>query len=43
VREQVVNVRQTTVVREDESRGQPVSVHGWIYDIRDGLLHDLRC
>ena len=43
VREQVVNVRQTTVVREAEGRGQPVSVHGWIYDIRDGLLHDLRC
>ena len=43
VREQVVNVRQTTVLREAEGRGQQVAVHGWIYDIRDGLLHDLRC
>jgi carbonic anhydrase len=22
-------------------RGQPLTVHGWIYDLRDGLLHDL--
>jgi carbonic anhydrase len=43
VREQVVNVRQTTVLREADGRRQPVTVHGWIYDIRDGLLHDLRC
>ena len=41
--EQVVNVRQTTVVREAEARAQKVSVHGWIYDIHDGLLHDLSC
>jgi carbonic anhydrase len=39
--EQVVNVSQTTVVREAWSRGQAVVVHGWIYDIHDGLLHDL--
>ena len=43
VREQVVNVRQTTVLREAEGRGQQVAVHGWVYDIRDGLLQDLRC
>lgn len=39
--EQVVNVCRTTVVRDAWSRGQQVSVHGWIYDIRDGLLRDL--
>ena len=43
VREQVVNVRQTTVLREAEGRGQRLAVHGWVYDIRDGLLQDLRC
>jgi len=21
--------------------GQPLAVHGWIYDVADGLLHDL--
>jgi carbonic anhydrase len=39
--EQVVNVAQTTVVREAWSRGQTLSVLGWAYDIRDGLLRDL--
>ena len=39
--EQVVNVSQTTVVRDAWARGQALAVHGWIYDIRDGLLKDL--
>jgi carbonic anhydrase len=38
--EQVVHVCETTVVRDAWDRGQPVSVHGWIYDLRDGLLRD---
>ena len=42
--EQVVNVSQTTVVRDAWARGQELTVHGWIYDLRDGLLRDLgRC
>jgi carbonic anhydrase len=39
--EQVVNVSQTTVIRDAWARGQSVAIHGWIYDIADGLLHDL--
>jgi carbonic anhydrase len=39
--EQVVNVSQTTAVRDAWARGQTLAVHGWIYDIRDGLLRDL--
>jgi carbonic anhydrase len=39
--EQVVNVSQTTVVRDASARGQSLTVHGWIYDLRDGLLRDL--
>jgi carbonic anhydrase len=39
--EQVVNVSQTTVVRDAWLRGQSLAVHGWIYDLRDGLLRDL--
>ena len=38
--EQVVNVSQTTVVRDAWARGQSLAVHGWVYDIRDGLLRD---
>jgi carbonic anhydrase len=40
--EQAVNVCQTTVVQDAWARGQPVTVHGWIYDLRDGLLRDLK-
>jgi carbonic anhydrase len=39
--EQVVNLGQTTVVREAWTRGQTLTVHGWIYDIQDGLIRDL--
>lgn len=39
--EQVANVCQTTVVRDAWSRGQLLTVHGWIYRLRDGLLRDL--
>jgi len=39
--EQVINVKQTTVVRDAWARGQSVTVHGWIYDISDGLIKDL--
>ena len=40
VLEQVVNVSQTTVVRDAWARGHDLSVLGWVYDIRDGLLRD---
>jgi carbonic anhydrase len=39
--EQVLNVSQTTVVRDAWTRGQSVSVSGLIYDLKDGLLQDL--
>ncbi|MBA3715645.1 MAG: carbonate dehydratase [Pyrinomonadaceae bacterium] len=39
--EQVMNVSQTTVVRDAWARGQALAVHGWVYDLRDGLLRDL--
>lgn len=41
VLEQVVNVCHTTVVRDAWSRGQALSVHGWVYTLRDGRVHDL--
>ena len=42
VLEQVTNVSQTTIVRDAWSRGQTLSVHGWAYDLKDGLLRDLQ-
>ncbi len=41
VREQVVNVANTTTVQDAWLSGQALYVHGWIYDIHDGLLKDL--
>ena len=41
VTEQVVNVAQTTVVRDAWERGQQLTVHGWCYGLQDGLLRDL--
>ena len=39
--EQAVNVCQTTIVQDAWARGQPLTVHSWIYGLKDGLLHDL--
>lgn len=39
--EQVASVCRTTVVQGAWHHGQDLSVHGWIYDIADGLLRDL--
>jgi carbonic anhydrase len=39
--EQVVNVSQTTIVQDAWERGQPLTVHSWIYGVHDGLLRDL--
>ena len=39
--EQVVNVCQTTIVRDAWDRGQPLTVHAMVYGLDDGLLRDL--
>ncbi|MGD9584960.1 MAG: carbonate dehydratase [Lysobacterales bacterium] len=39
--EQVLNTCQTTVVQDAWSRGQSLEVHGLIYSLLDGRLHDL--
>jgi carbonic anhydrase len=41
VKAQVEHVGQTSIVQEAWRRGQPLSIHGWIYRLGDGLLHDL--
>jgi carbonic anhydrase len=37
----VLNVAQSTVMQDAWARGQAVTVHGWIYGVHDGVLHDL--
>jgi len=39
--EQAVNVCQTTVVQDAWERGQELTVHGWVYGLADGRVHDL--
>ncbi|NMG14066.1 carbonate dehydratase [Aromatoleum bremense] len=41
VMQQVVNISQTSVLREAWERGQPVMIHGWCYGLCDGLVRDL--
>jgi carbonic anhydrase len=41
VAEQVRNVCNSTVVRDAWAEGKTLTVHGFIYDIRTGLLKDL--
>lgn len=39
--EQVFNVCHTTIVQHAWGSGRALSVHGWVYDLTDGLLKDL--
>jgi carbonic anhydrase len=40
---QVSHVCHTTIAQNAWQRGQPLSVHGWVYSLKDGLLKDLDC
>jgi len=40
--EQVHNILNTTIVINAISSGKKLQVHGFIYDIKDGLLRDLK-
>ena len=42
VMQQVENVCRTTIVEDAWARGQPLTVHGWIYGIQDGQLRNLK-
>jgi carbonic anhydrase len=42
VLQQVDNIARSNIVQNAWARGQELSIHGWIYDIRDGILHKLR-
>jgi carbonic anhydrase len=41
VETQVANLCHTTIVQDAWRRGESLTVHGWIYALRDGLLRDL--
>ena len=41
VTEQLYNLSRTPVVRRAWEQGASLRLHGWVYDIREGLLRDL--
>ena len=43
VRAQVASLCHSPIVRAAWERGQKLDVHGWIYRLSDGRLHDLKC
>lgn len=41
VKEQVYNLCKTSIVQSSWSRGDFPYIHGWVYDVHDGILKDL--
>ncbi len=39
--EQVKNIGHSTIVQNAWKRGAELMLHGWVYDIKDGMLKDL--
>lgn len=43
VMQQVLNICHTSIVQGAWMRGQPLWIHGWVYDLSTGTLKDLDC
>ncbi|MDH4573177.1 carbonic anhydrase [Salinicola acroporae] len=43
VRLQVANLCRTKIIQRAWEREQPLSVHGWVYGLKDGRVNDLGC
>ncbi|ONK24308.1 hypothetical protein BLX87_05900 [Bacillus sp. VT-16-64] len=41
--DQVQRLARTPTLQAAWKRKQDISIHGWIYGLNDGLLHDLGC
>jgi carbonic anhydrase len=42
IMEQVANVCHTSIIQNAWKAGHPLTIHGWIYNIEDGILKDLK-
>lgn len=40
--EQAVHICETTIVQDAWAHGRSLTVHGWLYSLRDGLLRDTK-
>jgi carbonic anhydrase len=41
VHEQVLDLAKTSIVQGAWQANQPLHIHGWVYDIKDGIIKDL--
>jgi carbonic anhydrase len=41
VKEQVLNLAKTSIIQRAWLNHQRPAIHGWVYDIKDGILRDL--
>jgi carbonic anhydrase len=41
VREQVLNLSKTSIVQKSWKNSELPTIHGWVYDIGDGILHEV--
>lgn len=39
--EQVMDLAKTSIIQGAWEKGQQIHLHGWVYDIKDGLIKDL--
>ena len=38
VREQSLNLAKTNIVQQAWANGSDISIHGWVYDLHDGII-----
>jgi len=41
VQEQVLDLAKTSILQASWKDEQPLEIHGWVYDVRDGIVKDL--
>ncbi len=41
VMEQVFDIAKTSIVQSAWESGQQLHIHGWVYDVKDGLINDM--
>ena len=39
----VASLARTPIIQSAWRRGKPLRIHGWVYDLKDGLLRNLDC
>ena len=41
VQEQVLDLAKTSIIQTAWSNNQQIEIHGWVYDVKDGIVKDL--